>query len=59
MADISMCEGKDCPIKQECYRYTAPVNEYRQAYFVYVPYDHAYKGCEYFSDNTDKKHEAK
>ena len=60
MADISMCYGDGCPLKAECYRYTAPVNEYRQSYFVYVPYDHAYKGCEYFSDNTEyKKHEAK
>lgn len=31
MADISKCEGKDCPIKIECYRYTSPVG-YLQAY---------------------------
>ena len=55
-----MCAGDGCPLKAECYRYTAPVNEHRQSYFVYVPYDHAYKGCEYFSDNTEyKKHEDK
>lgn len=60
MADISMCYGEGCPLKAECYRYTAPVNEHRQAYFVYVPYDHAYKGCEYFSDNKEYvKHETK
>ena len=55
-----MCAGTGCPLKSECYRHTAPVNEHRQAYFVYVPYDHAYKGCEYFSDNhPEVKHEAK
>jgi len=60
MADISMCYGEGCPLKSECYRYTAPINEHRQTYFVYVPYDHAYKGCEYFSDNhPEVKNEAK
>lgn len=60
MADISMCAGEGCPLKAECYRYTAPKNECWQAFFAYVPYDHAYKGCEYFSDNTEyKKHEVK
>lgn len=58
MADISMCYGEGCPLKTECYRYTAPINEHRQTYFVYVPYDHAYKGCEYFSDNTEPKKNA-
>lgn len=24
MADISKCDGKDCPLKETCYRYTAP-----------------------------------
>jgi hypothetical protein len=37
MADITMCKGTNCPQKEECYRYTAPVNEYRQSYFVEVP----------------------
>jgi hypothetical protein len=32
MADISMCPGIGCPSKNSCYRFTAPVNEYRQAY---------------------------
>ena len=60
MADISMCYGEGCPLKAECYRYTAPMNEQRQAYFVYVPYAHDYKSCEYFVDNTEyKKHEVK
>ena len=60
MADISMCQGTGCPLKAECYRHTAPVNEYRQTYFVYVPYDFAYKNCEYFWDNTEYiKHEVK
>ncbi len=39
MADITMCEGDHCPVKDNCYRYTAPVNEYMQSYFVVTPWD--------------------
>lgn len=38
MSDITMCRGGLCPKKEDCYRYKAPVNEYRQAYFTFVPY---------------------
>ena len=37
MADITMCEGQTCEKKETCYRFKAPVNEYRQAYFVGLP----------------------
>ena len=37
MADIAMCEGTDCPIKEQCERFTATPNEYRQSFFVTVP----------------------
>lgn len=36
--DITMCEGKTCPLKDHCYRYTAKPNEFRQSYFVEEPY---------------------
>jgi hypothetical protein len=29
MPDISMCLGKDCPIKLECYRYMAKASNYQ------------------------------
>lgn len=32
MADISMCEKKDCPSFNDCYRAQAIKNEYRQSY---------------------------
>ena len=32
MTDISKCDGKGCPRKDTCYRYTAPANPYRQSY---------------------------
>lgn len=37
MADITMCEWQGCPRKEQCYRFTAHVNEYRQSYFMNCP----------------------
>jgi hypothetical protein len=37
MADISMCPGTDCPVKEKCYRFTAPKSEYGQSYFFEAP----------------------
>lgn len=31
MTDISKCRGEGCPIKESCYRFTAP-NGYWQSY---------------------------
>jgi hypothetical protein len=45
MPDISMCKGEDCPLKNECYRYTATPCEY-QSYFVDPPYIE--DECEFF-----------
>jgi len=47
MADITMCEGTNCPMRANCYRYTAPVNPYRQSYFRVVPVDG--ENCNYYS----------
>lgn len=38
MADITMCFGGGCPMKEQCYRYTAKPDKYRQSYFVGLPY---------------------
>jgi len=32
MADISMCRGIDCPLKDKCYRFLAPPSRW-QCYF--------------------------
>ena len=39
MSDISMCSGRDCPLKEKCYRYTAPKSKYMQSYFTIPPKD--------------------
>jgi len=47
MSDISKCTGKGCPLKEECYRFTAPAKELWQSYFTNVPYDESKKECKY------------
>ena len=47
MADITMCSGVGCGRKDNCYRFTAPVNEYRQSYFINPPIDE-FDDCEYY-----------
>lgn len=53
MTDITMCKGINCPLKEKCYRYLAPANEYWQAYFVESPYDIETEKCENFWDITE------
>jgi len=55
MADISMCSGKDCPLKDSCYRYTAEPSEYRQAYFASSPYSFISKKCLMYWKIKDEK----
>lgn len=53
MPDISMCNGNDCPLKEDCYRYKAKPSKFRQSYFFTPPY----KGtdCEYFWPTNEDK----
>ena len=37
MPDISMCMGRDCPLKETCYRHKAKPSDY-QSYFMEAPY---------------------
>ena len=48
MADISKCKGTDCPLKEKCYRFTAPTGE-RQSWFTETPFKDG--ECEYYWDN--------
>ena len=56
MPDISMCSGSDkntkepCPLRWNCYRFTAIPSEFRQSYFVEAPFIIEPDGtsCEYF-----------
>ena len=48
MADISMCSGTGCPLKDNCYRNTAIVNPWRQSYMMVVPFDMKKNSCDAF-----------
>lgn len=49
MADITMCSGSGCPARNNCYRFTAEPNEFRQSYFLKVPFNG--EDCEYLIKN--------
>lgn len=52
MPDITMCMGKDCPLKETCYRYKAEPSEY-QSYWLEPPY---YAGiCEHYWEIEEPK----
>jgi len=54
MPDISMCKGKDCPLKENCYRYTATPSCY-QTFFVNPPYNREKRECDYYWENKKYK----
>ena len=51
MADICMCSGMGCPMKDRCWRHLAPASEY-QSYFMQVPID-THGKCEYYWEVKD------
>jgi hypothetical protein len=48
VSDITKCKGEHCKRREQCYRFTAPSNEYRQAYFTTAPVDVKHGTCEYY-----------
>lgn len=54
MADIAMCNMDNCPIKNKCHRYTAPVNPYMQSYLVVETIG---KKCSFFWNNKGYREE--
>jgi len=59
MPDITMCEGKQCPIKDDCHRYTAEPTPMRQSWFMTVPYRPDTDHCPHFWPNEKNAGEAK
>lgn len=51
MPDIAMCEGGECPVRENCWRYMAPASHW-QSYFGTPPYNE--EGCDYFWDMNEK-----
>ena len=48
MADITKCNGINCPLKESCYRFKAKANEYLQSYFQQDPYNKDAKDCAFY-----------
>ena len=55
MADISMCQNKECPSKETCYRFTAVVSQYGQSYAKFSQDENGY--CEGFTHNGKESEE--
>lgn len=51
MADITMCRGEGCTRREQCYRYTAPINRYGQSVFINTPKE----PCSHFWDNAGRR----
>lgn len=51
--DGTKCQGGDCPIKEACYRYTAPVSDFRQSWFCEYPFKDG--ECDMFWNNEKFK----
>lgn len=50
MPDISMCDGKNCPVRDKCYRFTATPTPRRQTFATYPRKPDG--SCEAFWDNA-------
>jgi hypothetical protein len=53
MTDICKCKGTDCPLKENCYRFTAKSNDLHQSYFVNPPIKDG--KCDMFWGETQKE----
>ncbi|MBA3921573.1 MAG: DUF2934 domain-containing protein [Nostocaceae cyanobacterium] len=48
--DVTMCPGKNCPIKQDCYRFTSEILS-RQDFFGEIPDNFTTNSCKHFINN--------
>ncbi len=53
MSDITKCDGTNCPIKENCYRFTAVANQYGQSTFVETPFKDG--KCDMYWGNNSKQ----
>ncbi len=54
--ESTMCQGENCPVKEDCYRFTAEVG-LQQNVFETIPYNFETENCEYFWDNQPLEEE--
>jgi hypothetical protein len=51
MSDLMKFKGDNCPLKQQCKRFTASEGSQWQPYFDIPPYEHDQKDCKHFWSN--------
>lgn len=59
MADITMCLNSACPVKEKCYRFTAPQSHYQTVANFEFKYDNRVVSCDYFWLNSEDKKDQK
>ena len=56
MSDITMCTNEDCPLKESCYRKTAPINTEWQSYQLFEPNKiDTNTFCDFYIDKNEKE----
>ena len=56
MPDISMCANKECPLKEQCYRWTAKASDWQSyADFKFEVLPDGKIECDSFWDNSEYK----
>lgn len=60
MPDISMCQNEACPLKKNCYRYTARPSSFLQTYGYFKPdeegkCDHYWPQSKNYKDDSKEK----
>jgi hypothetical protein len=51
MPDITMCNGLNCELKENCYRYKAEPSKYMQSWFMISPNDGL--ECDYYWEHCN------
>jgi hypothetical protein len=52
-ADITLCFGEGCPMREKCLRFLTPPDEDAQSFFVNTPW--ANDGCNFFWRAKEKE----
>lgn len=59
MSDISLCYGTNCPVKEQCLRFTQPPRPIWQSYLCMQVSIKEIDKCKYFIDNEEKELDTK
>jgi hypothetical protein len=52
--DITLCDGKNCPLKEKCQRFLWKSNSTYQSYFIKSPYNKTLSSCEHLIKSNKK-----